>query len=80
VRTLGRAWGRILWRCWQAHAPYDPQRHTGLRQHVAVAIPTRSGPRPDLPATQRMTGAAVTHRAAQRAERAALDSKPASTT
>ena len=35
-----------------------------------------SGPRPDLPATQRMAGAAVTRTAAQRAERAALDSQP----
>jgi hypothetical protein len=56
--------------------PYDPQRHTGLQQHVAVTIPTASGPRPDVPATQRMTGAAVTQRAARRAERAALDSNP----
>jgi transposase len=76
LRTLGRAWSRIIWRCWQTHTPYDPQRHTGLQQHVAVNIPTASGPRPDVPATQRMAGAAVTQRAARRAERAALDSKP----
>jgi transposase len=76
LRTLGRAWSRIIWRCWQTHTPYDPQRHTGLQQHVAVNIPTASGPRPDVPATQRMAGAAVTQRAACRAERAALDSKP----
>jgi transposase len=79
LRTLGRAWSRILWRCWQTHTPYDPQRHTGLQQHITVTIPTPSGPRPDLAATQRMAGTAVTHRAAQRAERPALDSKPAST-
>jgi transposase len=76
LRTLGRAWSRIIWRCWQTHTPYDPARHTGLQQHVAVSIPTASGPRPDVPATQRMAGAAVTHRAPRRAERAALDSKP----
>jgi transposase len=76
LRTLGRAWSRILWRCWQTHTPYDPDRHTGLQQHIAVTIPTPSGPRPDLPATQRMAGAAVTRRADRRAERAALDGKP----
>ena len=57
LRTLGRAWSRIIWRCWQTHTPYDPARHTGLQQHITVTIPTPSGPRPDLPATQRMAGA-----------------------
>jgi transposase len=80
LRTLGRAWSRILWRCWQTHTPYDPQRHAGLQQHTTVTIPTESGPRPDLIATQRMAGAALTPRAARRAERAALDSKPTSAT
>jgi transposase len=78
LRTLGRAWSRILWRCWQDRTPYDPHRHTGLQQHITVTIPTPAGPRPDLTATQRMAGPALTPRAAQRAERAALDSKPAS--
>jgi len=27
VRILARAWLRVLWRCWQDHTPYDPQRH-----------------------------------------------------
>ena len=76
LRTLGRAWSRIIWRCWQTRTPYDPEPHTGLQQHITVTIPTPSGPRPDLNATQRMAGAAVTQRAAHRAERAALDSKP----
>ena len=62
LRTLGRAWSRIIWRCWQTHTPYDPARHTGLQQHITVTIPTPSGPRPDLPATQRMAGAAVTRK------------------
>jgi transposase len=70
LRTLGRAWSRIIWRCWQTRTPYDPQRHTGLQQHITVTIPTPSGPRPDLAATQRMAGEAVTPRAARRAERA----------
>jgi transposase len=76
IRTLGRAWCRVLWRCWQDGVPYDPARHRGLQQHIAVTIPTTSGPRPDLAATQRMAGRAVTHRAARRAEREALDGKP----
>jgi transposase len=80
IRTLGRAWCRVLWRCWQDRVPYDPARHRGLQRHVAVAIPNASSPRLDLPATERMLGAAVTHRAARRAERAALDGKPPSAT
>ena len=80
LRTLGRAWCRIVWRCWQDGVPYDPARHRALQQHITVTIATPSGPVPDLPATQRMTGAAVTQRAARRTERAALDSKPTSAT
>ena len=72
IRTLGRAWCRILWRCWQDRMPYDPARHRALQQHITVTIPTPSGPRPDLAATQRMAGAAVTQRAGRRAEREAL--------
>lgn len=30
IRTLGRAWTRILWRCWQTHEPYNPTRHGAL--------------------------------------------------
>ena len=80
MRTLGRAWCRVVWRCWQDRVAYDPARHRGLQQHITVTIPTPSGPRPDLAATQRMAGAAVTHRAAQRAEREALDGNPGSAT
>jgi transposase len=63
LRTVGRAWSRILWRCWQDRVPYDPDRHHALQRHVTVTIPGSSGPRPDLAATQRMAGAAVTRRA-----------------
>jgi transposase len=80
LRTLGRAWSRIIWRCWTTHTPYDPTRHTGLQKHVPVTVPGPSGPRPDLAAIQRMAGTAVTQRAARRAERAALDGKPQSAT
>jgi hypothetical protein len=78
LRTLGRAWCRIVWQCWQDGVPYDPARHRALQRHVTVTIPTSSGPVPDLAATQRMAGAAVTRRAARRAERAALDGKSTS--
>lgn len=30
IRTLGRAWIRVLWRCWQDRTPYDPTRHGNL--------------------------------------------------
>jgi transposase len=78
LRTLGRAWCRIVWRCWQDGVPYNPARHHALQQHITVTIPTPSSPLPDLAATQRMAGAAVTQRAARRAEREALDGKPPS--
>jgi transposase len=78
IRTVGRAWCRVVWQCWQDHTPYDPARHRALQRHVTVIIPTPSGPVPDLAATQRMAGAAVTRRAARRAERNALDGKPTS--
>jgi len=78
IRTLGRAWCRVIWRCWQDRVPYDPARHRGLQQHITVTIPSSSGPRPDLTATQRMAGAAVTEPAARRVEREALDGTPTS--
>ena len=60
IRTVGRGWCRIVWRCWQDGVPYDPASHRALQRHVTVTIPTSSGPRPDTAATQRMAGAAVT--------------------
>lgn len=32
IRTLGRAWLRVLWRCWQDGVPYDPAKHGNLRR------------------------------------------------
>lgn len=32
IRTLGRAWLRVLWRCWQDGTPYDPALHGNLRR------------------------------------------------
>ncbi len=40
LRTLGRAWCRIVWRCWQDGVPYDPARHRALQRHITVTIPT----------------------------------------
>jgi transposase len=64
IRTVGRAWCRIVWQCWRNHTPYDPAKHRTLQRHITVTIPSSSGPAPDLAATQRMAGAAVTPRAA----------------
>lgn len=36
IRTLGRAWIRILWRCWQDRKPYDAARHRNLN-HLQMA-------------------------------------------
>ncbi len=80
IRTLGRAWTRVLWQCWQHRTPYDPARHRALQQHATVTIPGTSGPRPDPAATQRLLGDAVTRRAGRRPERTALDGKPTSAT
>ena len=32
IRTLGRAWIRVLWRCWRDRVPYDPALHGNLRR------------------------------------------------
>ncbi len=32
IRTLGRAWLRVLWRCWRDRVPYDPALHGNLRR------------------------------------------------
>jgi transposase len=32
TRILGRAWTRIIWRCWHDHTPYDPTRHGNLNE------------------------------------------------
>ena len=58
IRTLGRAWCRVLWHCWQDRAPYDPTRHRALQQHITVTIPTVSGRVVDQAATQRMLAGA----------------------
>lgn len=32
IRILGRAWTRVLWRCWQDHTPYNPTQHNALNK------------------------------------------------
>src|ERR1022692_4242369 len=56
IRTLGRAWSRIVWRCWQERVPYELARHCAAQQYITVTIPTPSGDRVDVPATQPMAG------------------------
>jgi transposase len=34
LRILGRAWTRVLWRCWQDGATYDPTQHRALTRHL----------------------------------------------
>jgi transposase len=41
IRTVGRAWCRVMWRCWQDGVAYDPARHHGLQQHLTIKIPER---------------------------------------
>jgi len=54
IRTLGRAWSRVIWQCWQNRVPYDPAKHRALQQRLTVTIPTTSGPVIDHAATARM--------------------------
>jgi hypothetical protein len=36
IRTLGRRWVRVLWRCWRDGEPYDPTRRGGLAHLLAA--------------------------------------------
>jgi transposase len=36
IRTLGRAWTRVLWRMWHDRQPYDPARHRALARQLAA--------------------------------------------
>jgi transposase len=37
IRILGRAWTRVLWRCWQDHTTYDPTKHRAATRHLTAA-------------------------------------------
>ncbi|MGH2967520.1 MAG: IS110 family transposase [Solirubrobacteraceae bacterium] len=34
IRILGRAWTRILWRCWQNSVPYNINQHRAAARHL----------------------------------------------
>jgi transposase len=34
IRILGRAWTRVLWRCWQDQTPYHPTKHRALTRQL----------------------------------------------
>jgi transposase len=36
IRTLGRAWIRVLWRCWRDRVAYDPARHGNFNRLKAT--------------------------------------------
>ncbi|MGH2741574.1 MAG: IS110 family transposase [Thermoleophilaceae bacterium] len=36
IRTVGRAWTRVLWRIWHDRQPYDPTRHRALMTQITV--------------------------------------------
>lgn len=40
IRILARAWTRILWRCWQDGAAYDPGKHAAARS-LSLRVLTR---------------------------------------
>jgi hypothetical protein len=46
LRTLGRAWTRIVWRCWQDRTPYDPELHRGFHSTSRSRSPPRRAPGP----------------------------------
>jgi len=43
IRTVGRAWTRVLWRCWQDRVTYDPTLHNGLQNHLKISNPDLRG-------------------------------------
>jgi transposase len=36
TRILGRAWTRVLWRCWQDNTPYDITQHRAATRHLTT--------------------------------------------
>ena len=79
IRTVGRAWCRVVWQCWRNHTPYDPARHRALQRHITVTIPTRRARCPTSPPPSGWP-APLSPNGRPQAERAALDSKPPSAT
>jgi len=76
LRTLGRALCRILWRCWQDRTPTTQPDTPGCNSTSPSPSPTRRAPGPTSPPPSEWPAPLSPARAAQRAERTALDSKP----
>ncbi len=36
IRILGRAWTRVIWRCWQENTPYELNRHRALNRILSA--------------------------------------------
>jgi transposase len=43
IRTVGRGWTRVLWKCWQDRVAYDPALHRGHQQHLKIVTPDLGG-------------------------------------
>ena len=80
LRTVGRAWVGSCGAVGKTASPTTPPATARCNAISLSLFPHRRAPGPTSPATQRMAGAAVTRRAARRAERAALDGKPTDAT
>ena len=52
IRTVGRAWCRVVWQCWRNHTTHDPTQHRAPQRHITVNIPTASGPITDQEAAR----------------------------
>jgi transposase len=76
IRTLGRAWSRVIWQCWQDRVPYDPAKHRALQRRLTVSIPTTSGhPVIDHAATARMAAGLLATNPADSLEVSAASSR-----
>ena len=49
LRTLGRAWSRILWRCWQTHTPMTRNDTPACNNTSPSPSPPRRAPGPTTP-------------------------------
>ena len=79
IRTLGRAWCRVVWQCWRNHTPYEPGATPRTATTHHCHHPELVGPLcPTLPPPSEWLAPLSPNGRPARAERAALDSKPPS--
>ena len=76
LRVLGRAWLRVLWRCWQDEVPYDPSKHGNLRRLESVEAKTterradsRHSPSRDRNGRPHKEGVGVVYQRSERVDR-----------